>query len=40
MITLIKWTLGIFLTAFAWLVGMYTLEYFRPYKKIFLPKYH
>jgi hypothetical protein len=39
MVFFFKWSAALLLTALAWLVGMYTLEYFRPYKKITLPKY-
>ena len=33
MIALIKLVLGALLAGFAWLVGSYTAEYFRPYKR-------
>jgi hypothetical protein len=33
MLTLIKIVLGTLLAAFLWLVGSYTTEYFRPYKR-------
>jgi hypothetical protein len=39
MLTYIKWILMLILAGFAWLVGLYTAEYFRPYKKIALSKY-
>jgi len=32
MITIVKWTVTILFAGFAWLVGNYTAEYFRPYK--------
>ena len=33
MIAVIKFILAVLLAGFAWLVGSYTAEYFRPYKK-------
>lgn len=32
-LVLLKWIGVVVLAAFAWLVGKYTAEYFRPYKK-------
>lgn len=34
MFVVIKWIIAALLTGFAWLVTGYTIEYFRPYKKI------
>ena len=34
MSALLKWVTAGLLAGFVWLVGMYTDEYFRPYKKI------
>jgi hypothetical protein len=34
MITVLKWIAAVLVAGFLWLVGMYTDEYFRPYKKI------
>lgn len=34
MFVIVKWIVVALLTAFAWLVTGYTIEYFRPYKKI------
>lgn len=34
MTVLLKWIVAGLITGFVWLVGMYTDEYFRPYKKI------
>ncbi|HEX5809848.1 MAG TPA: hypothetical protein VFY25_14365 [Anaerolineales bacterium] len=34
MITALKWITAALLAGFAWLVTGYTIEYFRPYKKI------
>ena len=39
MLTFIKWILMLIAAGLAWLVGMYTAEYFRPYKKITISKY-
>ena len=39
MLTFVKWVFTIMLAGLAWLVGMYTAEYFRPYKKITISKY-
>ena len=39
MLTFIKWVFMLMLAGLAWLVGLYTAEYFRPYKKIAIPKY-
>jgi len=33
-ITLIKWIAALLLTGLTWLVGKYTVEYFRPYNKM------
>jgi hypothetical protein len=33
MVTVLKLILAVFGTAVAWLIGGYTVEYFRPYKK-------
>jgi len=33
MITIVKWLVTLFFAGVAWLVGMYTAEYFRPYKR-------
>jgi len=33
MITIVKWLVTALLAGFAWLVGNYTVEYFRPYKR-------
>jgi len=33
MITLVKLVLGLLLAGFTWLVGRYTTEYFRPYRR-------
>ena len=34
MITVLKWITAVVVAGLLWLVGMYTDEYFRPYKKI------
>jgi hypothetical protein len=34
MITTLKWIVVLLLAAFSWLVGIITLEYFRPYQKV------
>jgi hypothetical protein len=34
MFVIIKWIIAALLAGFAWLVTGYTVEYFRPYKKI------
>lgn len=34
MFVIIKWIVVAIITGFAWLVVGYTIEYFRPYKKI------
>jgi hypothetical protein len=34
MTTLLKWIFGVLLAGLAWLIAVYTDEYFRPYKKI------
>jgi len=39
MITFVKWIFMLMFAGLAWLVGMYTVEYYRPFKKIDLPKY-
>jgi hypothetical protein len=33
MITIVKWIVTAVLAGLAWLVGNYTVEYFRPYKR-------
>ncbi len=33
MITIVKWLVTAVLAGLAWLVGNYTVEYFRPYKR-------
>jgi hypothetical protein len=33
MITIAKWIVGALLAGLAWLVGNYTAEYFRPYRR-------
>lgn len=33
MVTVVKWIFALLGTAIAWLIGGYTMEYFRPYKK-------
>lgn len=33
MIVIAKWLLATLLAGFAWLVGNYTVEYFRPYNR-------
>jgi hypothetical protein len=33
MLTVIKFALAAILAGFAWLVGSYTAEYFKPYKR-------
>jgi hypothetical protein len=33
MVTMVKWIFALLGTAIAWLIGGYTMEYFRPYKK-------
>jgi hypothetical protein len=40
MVTFVKWFFTLLLAGLAWLVGLYTVEYFRPYKKITISKYH
>jgi len=32
-ITIVKWFITALLAGLAWLVGNYTVEYFRPYKR-------
>ena len=39
MLTFFKWFFMLLLAGIAWLVGLYTMEYFRPYKKIAISKY-
>lgn len=39
MLTFIKWVFMLILAGLAWLIGLYTAEYFRPYKKISIPRY-
>ena len=34
MFVIVKWIIAALLAGFAWLVTGYTIEYFRPYKKI------
>jgi hypothetical protein len=34
MTTLLKWIFGALLAGLAWLIAVYTDEYFRPYKKV------
>ena len=34
MVTIFKWITVLVLAALSWLVGIITLEYFRPYKKV------
>lgn len=34
MSALLKWIAAIIVAGFVWLVGVYTDEYFRPYKKV------
>jgi len=34
MITVLKWITVFLLAALSWLVGIITLEYFRPYQKV------
>lgn len=34
MVTALKWVTVLLLAAISWLVGVITLEYFRPYRKI------
>jgi hypothetical protein len=34
MFVIVKWIAVALITGFAWLVTGYTIEYFRPYKKI------
>jgi len=34
MITVLKWIAVVLLAGFSWLLGIITLEYFRPYRKI------
>ena len=34
MFVIVKWIIAALLAGFAWLVTGYTVEYFRPYKKI------
>ena len=33
MITIVKWIVTVLFAGLAWLVGNYTAEYFRPYKR-------
>ncbi len=33
MLSVLKWIATLLFAGFAWLVGKYTAEYFRPYKK-------
>lgn len=39
MFTFIKWVFMLMFAGLAWLVGLYTAEYFRPYKKIPISRY-
>ena len=34
MVAILKWFIVLLLAALSWLVGIITLEYFRPYKKV------
>ena len=34
MFAIVKWIVAALIAGFAWLVTGYTIEYFRPYKKI------
>lgn len=34
MFTVFKWIIVVLLAALSWLVGIITLEYFRPYQKV------
>lgn len=34
LLVIVKWIIAALLTGFAWLVTGYTIEYFRPYKKV------
>jgi hypothetical protein len=34
MFVIVKWIIAALLAGFAWLVTGYTIEYFRPYKKV------
>lgn len=34
MVTVFKWLIVVLLAGLSWLVGVITLEYFRPYKKV------
>ena len=34
MLSTLKWIIVLVLAAVSWLVGIITLEYFRPYKKV------
>lgn len=33
MFTIIKWIVAAVFAGFAWLIGKYTVEYYRPYKR-------
>lgn len=33
MFTALKWIAALIVAGFTWLIGNYTVEYFRPYKK-------
>jgi len=33
MFAIIKWIITVVLAGLAWLIGNYTIEYFRPYKR-------
>lgn len=34
MTVVLKWIVAVVIAGFVWLVGVYTDEYFRPYKKV------
>lgn len=34
MVTILKWITVLLLASLSWLVGVITLEYFRPYQKV------
>jgi hypothetical protein len=34
MITVLKWITVVLLASLSWLIGVITMEYFRPYKKV------
>ena len=39
MSTFIKWIFMLVVAVFAWLIGIYTTEYLRPFQKITISKY-